>query len=72
MEAIREIQKVKNGQVLINLPDHFENSEVEIIILPLKMGESRLKLSELLLQGPTWTGEEIVEFEKNISEGYKN
>lgn len=33
MEAIREIVKVKNRQVIINLPDDFNADEVEVIIL---------------------------------------
>ena len=34
MEAIREIVKVTNRQVIINLPDDFNADEVEVIILP--------------------------------------
>lgn len=33
MEAIREIVKVKNRQVIITLPDDFNADEVEVIIL---------------------------------------
>lgn len=33
MEAIREIVKVKNRQVIINLPDDFNADEVEVIVL---------------------------------------
>ena len=33
MEAIREIIKVKNRQVIITLPDDFNADEVEVIIL---------------------------------------
>jgi len=33
MEAIREIIKVKNRQVIINLPDNFNADEVEVIVL---------------------------------------
>ncbi len=33
MEAIRTLKKVKNHQVLINLPHEYENAEVEIIVL---------------------------------------
>lgn len=33
MEAIREIVKVKNRQVIINLPDDFIADEVEVIVL---------------------------------------
>lgn len=33
MKVIREIVKVKNRQVIINLPDDFDADEVEVIIL---------------------------------------
>lgn len=33
MEAIREIVKVKNRQVIIHLPDDFNADEVEVIVL---------------------------------------
>ena len=33
MEAIREIVKVKNRQIIINLPDDFDADEVEVIVL---------------------------------------
>jgi len=33
MKAIREIVKVKNRQVIINLPEDFDAEEVEVIIL---------------------------------------
>jgi len=33
MEAIREIVKVKNRQVIINLPEDFNADEVEVIVL---------------------------------------
>lgn len=36
MEAIREIKTVRRRQVTLNLPDRFNNLEIEIIILPLK------------------------------------
>ncbi len=34
MEAIRETQTVKGGQVLIHLPRRFWGKQVEIIVLP--------------------------------------
>ena len=37
MEAIREIKKVSGHQITIDLPQRFKGSEIEIIILPLKM-----------------------------------
>lgn len=35
MEAIREIKRIKDNELTINLPDEFLNKKVEIIILPL-------------------------------------
>jgi hypothetical protein len=34
MEALREIRTVKNGEITIKLPDDFNETEVEIFILP--------------------------------------
>jgi hypothetical protein len=34
MEAIRQTVKVKNHQINITLPDHFNADEVDVIILP--------------------------------------
>ncbi len=36
MEAIREIKRVKNNKITVDLPVRFRNAEVEIIVLPLK------------------------------------
>jgi hypothetical protein len=35
MEALREIRKVKNGEITIKVPDDFNETEVEVLILPL-------------------------------------
>ena len=37
MEAIREIKKVKNNQITMDLPARFKNAKVEIIVLPLEL-----------------------------------
>lgn len=34
MQALRQVHKVKNGIVTIDLPDDFDAQEVEVIILP--------------------------------------
>ena len=34
MEALREVRTVKNGKITIKLPDDFNETEVEIFILP--------------------------------------
>ena len=36
MEAIREIKKVRGHRVTVDLPKRFNNSEIEVIILPVK------------------------------------
>jgi len=36
MEAIREIQTVKNGEVQFQLPKQFWGQEVEIIVLAMR------------------------------------
>lgn len=35
MQAIREIHKVSNGYLSLNLPHSFDNQDVEVIILPM-------------------------------------
>ena len=72
MEAIREIKKVKNHKVLINLPHIYENKEVEIIILPILNRTKNNTLSDLLSQGPVWTEQEVKNFEDNLQKGYKD
>ena len=72
MEVIREIKKVKNHQVLIDLPNIYENEEVEIIILPLKNKKRDESFSELLLKGPVWSEKEVESFEENLQKGYAN
>ncbi len=34
MEAIRQVAMVKNNQLVLSLPEHFEHQRVEVIILP--------------------------------------
>ena len=36
MEAIREIKKVKDNQITVDLPARFRNMNVEVIILPFR------------------------------------
>lgn len=36
MEAIREIQTVKNGEVYLQLPKQFWGQEVEVIVLAMR------------------------------------
>ncbi len=34
MQAVRTIQKPENGQLMIQVPEHFHDIELEVIILP--------------------------------------
>jgi len=36
MQALRNIYTVKNNKIIIDLPDYFKYSSVEIIILPVE------------------------------------
>jgi len=70
MEAIRTIKKVVNHQLLIDLPDSFEEKEVEVIIFPINGEPKPTKLSELLLKGPVWSEDDISNFETDMQRGY--
>lgn len=52
MEAIRQFVKVKNNQINITLPEHFNAEEVEVIILPSQNSE---------LSIPQWQMDEVRE-----------
>ncbi len=65
MIAIRQIQKVKSGAVIIALPPEFDTKQVEIIVLPMDdVNEGAQNLQDLLLAAPTLTDDEIQEFDK--------
>ncbi len=72
MEAIRQIKKVKNHQVSIDLPETYENEEVEVIILPVFNQKINESFSDLLLKGPVWTEKEVKTFKENLLKGYAN
>lgn len=60
MNAIRQIQRVRSGQVTIQLPADFEAHQVEIIILPLdEKNDGAQNLRDLLLTAPTLTDGEL-------------
>lgn len=68
MEAIKTVKKVKNHQVLIELPDDYEHAEVEVIVLlmnPEDKGKFRKKEEFLafLRNGPVPDEEEIKKIE---------
>ena len=43
---MREYAIVRNGQLVLNLPEYFEQSEVEVIVLPKYGAEVRSAFSE--------------------------
>ena len=45
MQAIRKYAVVRNGQIVLNMPEYFERSEVEIIILPADATKPRAERS---------------------------
>ena len=54
MNALRLIEKPKNGEIKISLPETFTDDLVEVIILPLTQpevdSESRLKIAQQYLK----------------------
>lgn len=51
MEAIREIQTVKNGEVHLHLPKQFWGQQVEIIILALPQLDTTAPIGKKSLRG---------------------
>ncbi len=51
MEAIRNIQTVKNGEVHLQLPQQFWGQEVEIIVLPAPRSAAPSPASKRSLRG---------------------
>lgn len=65
MVALRQIQEVKAGAIVIQLPAHFQAKRVEVIIMPIdEKDESKSAFETLLLTAPTLTDVEIEEFQK--------
>ena len=66
MEAIKVVTTVKNYQVAVDVPRHFEDKEVEVIVLltePDPDGKSeptdKEQFLEFLRNGPTLSEEEL-------------
>ena len=51
MEAIRNIQTVKNGEVHLQLPQQFWGREVEIIVLPAPLSAEQSPTHKRSLRG---------------------
>jgi len=71
MHTIKKVEKVENHQVVIDLPDFDENSEVEVTIVPHPAIKKSTFL-KLLLKGPVWSEETVSEFESIINRGYSD
>lgn len=68
MEAIKTIKKIKNHQILIDVPDIYENTHAEIIVLLMEPGDEnktdeREEFLAFLQDGPTLSEEEIQRIE---------
>ena len=61
MQVIREIKKIKDKKIVVDIPEDFQGKKVEIIILPVahKNKKRLLKLSGILLKGPSLNRKEI-------------
>ena len=60
MKAIRKIEYIRSGSVTIDLPADFQARKVEIIVLPIdEQDGERQNLSDLLLDAPTLTKDEV-------------
>ncbi len=66
MQAFKQLSKIKNGKITIDVPPDFEAEEVEVIILPVEesLKSKRERLKKLLLSAPTLSKEELKEFEE--------
>ncbi len=76
MEALRNIYTVKNNRIIIDLPNYFKHTSVEVIILPVskfkyKQENSKNKQLEQLLSVGVWNDndiEPILESQKLINQ----
>ena len=61
MQVIREIKKIKDKKIVVDIPEDFQAKKVEIIILPVahKNKKRLLKLSGILLKGSLLNRKEI-------------
>ena len=74
MQIVRELKKVSDRQIIIDLPDNFYAKEVEIIVIPYKKGNlvddknhwkkdflsiSKWELTEEDIKIPSWKIEDF-------------
>ena len=76
MEALKRITTVKNRQVLIEVPDYFEEKEVEVIVLTAEPGakhqqHDKKKFLEILRNGPTLSEEELQKIDE-VKKEFRN
>lgn len=58
MKALREYRIIKDGKIIIDIPEDFGAQEVEVIVLP-KPTEKKKNLGNFLLEGPVVSDEEL-------------
>lgn len=63
MQVHKQIKKVKNRKITIDIPENLDGEEVEVVIIPIDK-ISQKKLKGLLLSGPTLSEKEIEEYEQ--------
>lgn len=51
MDVIREVRTVTDQRVIIDLPDHFRNTEVEILVLPLNRFPPKKEIEKDTVEG---------------------
>ena len=70
MNAIRNIVKVKNKKIIIDLPADFDTTEVEVIVLPYQNHEKKIKfkekLSSFVKNSPLYDSNIILEKDNDI------
>ena len=59
MNAITQTYQVKDGKLIIDLPEEFKNTTVKVIIMPVSNDKREKPDLEELLQVSQWTEEDI-------------
>ena len=70
MNAIKNIVKVKNKKIIIDLPVDFDTNEVEVIVLPYQNREKKINykknLSRFFKNSPLYDSNVILERDNDI------
>ena len=70
MDVIREIVKVKDHRIVIDLPENLEFDKAEVIIQPLENSSSDFDMRAFLLKGPVLSSAEIKSI-KDVRKDFK-